>query len=176
MLNKSYATREAYSTFLSRFAWTHFATFTAPPTAEDRLTHALAQTIRRLERVAQGPVRFFWVLERGSGETPHLHVLLTGTGRLCCERIARAWHLGRSDVAEFDATRGGVYYLTKSLLDPDARWDLSRQLQASETTAAASTGTAYDEDDDFDPDPPLPSIRQPGKAPAAILGEFSATR
>lgn len=122
--------RDAYALFLRSIDWNHFATFTAATRFDDRLERALLQTIRRLERVAQGPVHVFWVREVGSLGTPHIHALLKGTERVPLARIVGAWQLGRADVRAYDPAGGAAYYLTKSLLDADARWDLSTKLQA----------------------------------------------
>lgn len=120
--------RAAYTEFLKQFEWSHFATFTAATSSDDRLLYRLPQAIRNMEKAAKGPVRAFWVRERGTCGTPHLHALLTGTEGLSCKQIDRAWRIGRADVQSFDPSRGAVYYLTKSLLEPDARWDLSSRL------------------------------------------------
>lgn len=128
--------RAAYTEFLKQFEWSHFATFTAATSSDDRLRHRLPQTIRQLERVAQGPVRACWVRERGTCGTPHLHVLLTGTECLSCKQIDRAWRIGRADVQIYDPARGAVFYLTKSLLDADALWDLSSRLPRRVTNRA----------------------------------------
>jgi hypothetical protein len=145
--------RAAYTEFLKQFGWSHFATFTAATSSDDRLLHRLPQAIRQLERVAQGPVRAFWVRERGACGTPHLHVLLTGTAGIACERIDRAWRIGRADVEIYDPTRGAVFYLTKSLMEPDARWDLSSKLPGRVTNHAPIL-------DLDDPDPEFPLLRE----------------
>lgn len=128
--------RAAYADFLRQFEWAHFATFTAATASDDLLLYRLPQAIRNMEKAAKKPVRAFWVRERGAYGTPHLHVLLTGTEGLSSKQIDRAWRIGRADVQVYDPARGAVFYLTKSLLEPDARWDLSSRLPRRVTNRA----------------------------------------
>ena len=147
--------RKAFEMFLAGFGWSHFCTFTAPPAVEARLVPSLSQTVRRLERVAQGPVRWFWVRERGSGGTPHLHVLLSGTDKVSCQRIRKAWKLGHSDVSPYDPSKGGVFYLTKDLFSEDSLWDVAPKLGQP-----PSNGTREDTTEDGDDDPPFPGLSE----------------
>lgn len=130
--------REAFAQFLAEFSWTHFATFTAATRSDDCLLTEYRKTIRRLERVAQGPVRSFWVVERGLFGTPHLHALLTGTERVTCARIERSWRLGHSEVRVYDPELKATFYVTKTLGDEEARWDLSAKLGEFEIPKALS--------------------------------------
>jgi hypothetical protein len=45
--------REAYAAFLKEFTLSHFCTFTAPPTVDDRLRSAFSTTLRKREYRAQ---------------------------------------------------------------------------------------------------------------------------
>ena len=147
--------REAYAAFLKEFAWTHFCTFTAPPTVDDKLRESLRVTLRKLEQRAQQAVTYLWVRERGVGGTPHLHVLLGGTAHLSRASIASAWPLGYADVQPFDAERGGVYYLTKNLFEEDGLWDLSRRIERPSPPSTTMFGVDFSRDDPDDPPLPL---------------------
>lgn len=165
MIHESTKTRDEYADFLRRFEWAHFATFTATPSAPDRLHRAFRQTIRRLERRAQGPIHFFVVLELGAAGVPHLHALLTGTVHLPCEEIARSWWLGHSDVRRFDASRGGIFYLTKSIHHEDADYDLSPRLTKRQVSSGAfsSPETCVQSDEgEWDEFPLLKELREEG--------------
>lgn len=140
--------RDEYANFLRQFDWQHFATFTAPPPASERLVRSFHQTVRRLERVAQGPVRTFWVVEQGGGGVPHVHALLAGTRRLSCQEIAERWDLGHCDVQIYDPAQGAAYYLTKSLADEDTPWDLSSKLSPRPMPDADGPVVVRREDED----------------------------
>jgi hypothetical protein len=150
-------TRKVYAQFLAGFSWSHFCTFTAPPTAEARLIRSFSQTVRRLERVAQGPVRWFWVRERGSWGTPHLHVLLSGTDKVSCQRIRKEWRLGHCDVSPYDPSQGGVFYLTKDLFSEYSLWDVAPKLRGQDTRPSTTVAA----DDDL---PPFPGLSEHGSA------------
>lgn len=150
--------RAAYAEFLRQFEWAHFATFTAATASDNLLLYRLPQAIRNMEKAAKGPVRAFWVRERGACGTPHLHVLLTGTEGLSCKQIDRAWRIGRADVQVYDPARGAVFYLTKSFLEPDARWDLSSRLPRRATNRVP----ILDLDDPDLEFPPIRELREQG--------------
>lgn len=91
--------------------------------------------VRRLARMAQGPVPWFYIVERGAG-MPHLHALLGGAEDLSLEEVRRAWRLGFTDAERYDHRRGAAFYLTKELAAPGSSdaapraddYDLSRRL------------------------------------------------
>ena len=120
-------TQAIYGLHFSQFQWSHFCTFTSNTRSDDRLLAAFAQTIRRLERAAQGPIPFVRVRERGNANGhPHLHVLLAGTGHLTTEQVARKWRLGNVNVKEYDPEQGAAFYIAKSFTSDDELWDVSR--------------------------------------------------
>lgn len=145
-------TNDDYALWLTQFKWDHFCTLTAPPSCDDKLRAGFAKAVRRLERVAHRAVGWYFVRERGAAGTPHLHALLEGTAHLTCAQIVRAWKLGHADVKPFDMQQGGVSYLTKTLAEPDAIWDVSKRLtsfdaylaNANERHPASTTDLFFD--------------------------------
>lgn len=140
------ALRRAWADHLTRYQWSHFVTLTTRLTmTPDQLRREFVSGyVRRLARVAQGPVPWFYVVERGAG-MPHLHALLGGTEDLSLEEVRRAWRLGFTDAERYDAGRGAAYYLTKELVDQGLPgealraddYDVSRRLPAVVRRAAA---------------------------------------
>ncbi len=126
------AIRQAYADYFRQFAWDHFCTFTAKQTGDDDLVKGVVQTVRRLNRVAQGPVEYVWFRERGSvAGTRHVHVLLLGTRHVSAAGVENAWRKGKADAAVYEPHRGGAFYLTKSLFADDELWDCSPGLGRS---------------------------------------------
>jgi hypothetical protein len=108
--------RENWGVFLSMFRWSYFATFTAKQRITERhMRHEFAQWIRRQERVSQGPVHWFAVVEYDAiGEQPHIHALVAAPPSLSAVEAERSWHFGRAQVLPYDRQRGAAYYLPKT--------------------------------------------------------------
>ncbi len=108
--------RDDWGAFLSAFQWTHFATFTAKSRISERhLRNEFAKWIRRQERVSQGPVYWFSVVEYDAlGEQPHIHALVFAPAALTAAEAARSWYMGRSHVVPYDRRLGAAYYLPKT--------------------------------------------------------------
>jgi len=127
------ALRQAYAVHFRGFDWDHFCTFTGENPADDDLVKRFLQTVRRLTRITQGPVEYLWVRERGAvAGTRHVHALLRGTGGMTPAHVERKWYRGIAHVNVYEPTRGGVYYLTKTMTaGDDERWDCSPGLGRS---------------------------------------------
>ena len=100
--------------------------------------------IRRLTRIAQGPVSWFRVIEYGSSGNAHLHVLLSRTAHLSVDRLRAAWKLGHTHVQRYDRSRGAAFYLTKEIgaeqagsLHGEADYDVSPRESPRRAAAAA---------------------------------------
>ena len=121
----TYDARHELGKWLGRFSWDHFATFTFTyqPAQETALQH-LKRLIRRLEQRAQGPVKWFYVLEVGGAGVRHLHVLLEGTRMLTGEAVRQAWSWGRKHVSRYDPRRGATYYVTKHVGSEVIEYDI----------------------------------------------------
>lgn len=128
--------RRDWAEHLAGFEWAHFATLTTrlPATPLQLRDEFERGYVRRLARMAQGPVPWFHVIERGAAGIAHVHVLLAGTEALRLDQLRWAWKLGMTDVERYDAGRGAAYYLTKSIpsvaeVDPEpAEYDVSRRM------------------------------------------------
>ena len=81
--------------------------------------------LRRLERIAQGPLGWFTVSERGAGGRWHMHILIETSSAVSSGRVEKAWTGGRADVVEYDPSKGAVQYLTKFVDDDEAEYDIS---------------------------------------------------
>ena len=139
------ALRQAWADHLTRYEWSHFVTLTSrlSMTPDHLRREFVSGYVRRLARMAQGPVPWFYVVERSAG-MPHLHALLARTDDLSLEEIRRAWKLGFTDAERYDARRGAAYYLTKEMVDAETGaspgaddYDLSRRLPPRARRAAA---------------------------------------
>ena len=133
---ESTAIREAWARHLEQFEWTHFGTLTT------RLPHSPTELrrefergyVRRLARAAQGPVPWFYIVERGTAGLAHVHALLANTGTLRLDQLRRAWLLGHTHVVAYDAARDAAFYLTKQMVPSvganhdAAEYDISRRL------------------------------------------------
>lgn len=102
---------------MSQYHWSHFATLTTRcPTSAARLRQEFEHGyVRRLARMAQGPVPWFCVVEHGSTGAAHVHALLARTEPLAIEQLRGAWKLGFTHVEAYDWRRGAAFYLTKEL-------------------------------------------------------------
>lgn len=125
--------RQAWSEYLRGFAWDHFATLTfARTTTPEGARRAFVQVWHRVvARLAQRPVPYFFVVERGGGGMWHIHALLSGTQHVPLDGLESAWkRYGRADIQPYDPMRGAAFYLTKSLPDPASaeHYDVSKRL------------------------------------------------
>ena len=95
----------------------------------------------RLSSYAERSISFFFAVERNRSGAHHLHALVSGTQSLTAKRIAHAWRLGDSRVTVYDPTKGGAWYVSKTVGDAAAEFDLSPRMpprigvQASRPTA-----------------------------------------
>lgn len=138
--------RQAWAYYLTRYEWSHFVTLTTrlATTPEQLRREFVSGYVRRLARIAQGPVPWFYVVERSAG-MPHLHALLAGAGDLPLEEVRRAWKHGFTDAERYDSRRGAAFYLTKEMtgrgsIDASPRaddYDVSRRLPPIVRRAAA---------------------------------------
>lgn len=130
--------REEWTRHLAQYEWDHYCTLTSEPTVADRLRREFVNGfVRRLARATQGPVPWFYTLERGAAGTAHMHALIAGTHRLTLEQVQRAWRLGFAQVRRYDPARGAAYYLTKRLDTAAADYDVSSRLPRLSTRNAA---------------------------------------
>ena len=138
--------RRAWADHLTRYEWSHFVTLTTrlAMTPEQLRREFVSSFVRRLARMAQGPVPWFYVVERSAG-MPHLHALLAGADDLSLEDVRRAWKHGFTDAERYDSKRGAAYYLTKEMARPGSTdaspraddYDVSRRLPPIVRRAAA---------------------------------------
>jgi len=77
-----------------------------------------------LQQRAQQDVYYFRATERTAGNRYHVHALLAGTEHLPVDAVQDAWREGFAQARQYDRTRNGVYYVTKSLIRPNADYDL----------------------------------------------------
>lgn len=132
---------EALGRYLQTWHWHHFLTLTtAWRTSETELrTLFQAGMIRRLARVAQRPIAYFFAIERAGNADPrpHIHALIAGTDLLTVDRIRLSWRHGYGSVRRYDPRRDAALYSTKDLLlDPDS-YDFSRRPPACRVDADA---------------------------------------
>ena len=83
--------------------------------------------VRRLERIAQRRVLWFYSVERTHEAHLHIHGLLYGTSALRLLQIQSAWRLGITDVRVFQTARGGAQYVAKQCYSLQ-EYDISRRL------------------------------------------------
>ena len=105
--------RTAWGNWLGAFEWDHFSTLTfSTPASPHTAMHRLRQWTRRLDQRAGHAIDLFYVLERGPGGLLHLHALTAGTARIGTSALSASWPNGRSDVSEYDPSRGAAHYVT----------------------------------------------------------------
>lgn len=137
--------RRAWAEHLAQYEWTHFATLTTrmPSTAAHLAREFRDGYVRRITRIAQGPVSWFRVIEYGSSGSAHLHVLLSRTAHLHIDQLRGAWKLGHTHVQQYDPQRGAAYYLTKQIGaerggSPEGEADYDVSLRESPRRVAAA--------------------------------------
>jgi hypothetical protein len=109
-------TREAWGAFLHSYRWDRYLTLTCRrSTTPALLMREVRRFIRRVERAAQGPVRWFVSIESTARDHHHAHALLYGTSRVSSDQLERAWKPGFTRMPRYDATRGAAYYVRKAL-------------------------------------------------------------
>ena len=91
---------EAWEEFLGWFEWHHAITLTtrwaySRYALSKEMQHGFA---RRLAKMTQGKVGWFYSMEDRVGGYPHLHALLGGTSHLTTTQVQRAWKSGMSRV------------------------------------------------------------------------------
>jgi hypothetical protein len=124
-IRRALEVRRAWGNWLSGFLWHHFATLTFPEQPSPAAAIGHLRTSRRwLEQRAQERVCWFYALERGAAGLLHLHVLLSGTGRLPPASVAAAWPRGRADVSIYDPKRGATYYVSKAITTDVVEYDI----------------------------------------------------
>ena len=119
---------DAFESWLREFPWVHWVTLTTRQRlSPDLLKHHFIDTfVRRVARAAQGPIRFFLVIEGGAlGDHAHIHALLLGTQRVALAAITKKWSWGRAEVAVFDERLGAIHYMLKDIDGPVLDWDFS---------------------------------------------------
>jgi len=125
------ATSTDYGAWLNKYKWDHFVTLTTEHSmSEHRLLRKFQdQFVRRLDKVAQRPISWFYVVEYSANREPHLHVLLWANGKLSRRQLETAWKLGYTEVRAYDRSLGGTYYVTKTVTTshPD-NYNFSRRL------------------------------------------------
>lgn len=109
-------TRDDWGAYLSAYQWSYFATFTAKRRMTERhIRSEFEKWVRRQERVGQGPLQWFAVVEYDAiGEQPHIHALVSAQPSLSAVEAERSWHLGRAQVLRYDRQLGAAYYLPKT--------------------------------------------------------------
>jgi hypothetical protein len=112
---------------LKAYDWSQFVTLTnAKPVGNEGARRTFLGYHRRLTRVFQRPIPYFYAIEgdRGTGER-HVHALLGRLHGVPLELIRRPWSSGQTHAAVYDANRHAAFYLTKAIaIDPDS-YDLS---------------------------------------------------
>jgi len=125
------ATNADYGSWLNEYQWDYFVTLTTRhPGSERSLTKEFKDCfVRRLDKVAQRSISWFYVVEYSANREPHLHVLLWANGKLSRRQLETAWKLGYTEVRAYDRSLGGTYYVTKTVTTshPD-NYDFSRFL------------------------------------------------
>jgi hypothetical protein len=125
---------DAWGQHLHQYDWSHFVTLTPrfPDYSAERLVRGFRDGfIRRLAHVIQGPIPWFYALERSPAGVFHLHALLARAERASIAQVRAAWQLGFTDAGIYDPPRRGAWYVTKTLGLPPAgfeRWDASSRL------------------------------------------------
>ena len=145
----SLQTVQAMSKWLESSTWTFFVTFTTRYEASPKaLRRATERTWNLWKKSCDGPLKFFWVMEKHKHRGYHTHGLLDCSG--CTtensdiqtlndywESTIKAWQrsagLGRTEeamagihrnsVALFDNSQGAVTYCCKYLTKQQADWD-----------------------------------------------------
>jgi len=128
LTGKEYA--DHWGDFLMGYQWTLFATLTTKyPMTRSRLVSEFERYIRKLARVAQGPLAWQYALEYHScGAQLHLHALIYAPPCVTPAVARGHWKFGRADVERFDSAKGAAYYIGKTYLRNPDGYDISRRL------------------------------------------------
>ncbi len=124
--------RDEYKRLLTPVPWSHVATLTFKD-SRDALGAAgrFHDWRRHVERSAQQWVPWFYAIERGEEHGRlHIHALLGYPAHAREELLTESWRLGRAEIELFrpDDDAAAVGYVTKSLAELDAEYDLCRRL------------------------------------------------
>ena len=118
-----------WANYLNQLVWDHAVDLTAVErTAIDPLIRRFVNWIRKLARVAQRAIPYFYAVESHSSGAPHIHSVVAGTRDIRCEHVADLWGRDQSCVREYDPGRGAAGYFSKSVLEEGAIYDVSRRM------------------------------------------------
>jgi len=123
--NLQLAARTEWGTWLSRFQWDHFVTFTfdhQPSAASAK--RQFARWLSRLEQRTQRELSWFCVIERSPAGLVHVHALVGGTAGLSLAVLRALWR-GHSAVRRYDSRKAGAYYVTKCVGSSVDDYDLN---------------------------------------------------
>lgn len=119
--------------WLEAFPWQYFGTLTF---AKQSITlwqakHLFDDFVRRTDEA----VFYFVVFENNQfAKAVHIHFLLGGT----TERLD--WRYGLSEIAEYDKTRNGRFYVSKFIKSGRVDWDVSSNLQQARSPIMKQKG------------------------------------
>lgn len=114
MTNAGQQLRAGWVEFLLRFRWSHCLHLTTRyANTKERLEAEFRRLVRRLERVAQGPLGGFLALEKTTEGNLHAHALIAGSDALHVKRMEKAWEKGFSRIHRVRHRRAVVRYATK---------------------------------------------------------------
>ena len=99
-----------------RREWHHFVTLTTARSYSRQSLDKAFQSgfVRRVARVAQRKIGWWYVIEDSADFRPHVHALLWGTRALTAHQLRRAWPPGRCDIRAYDPSGRAAHYMVKS--------------------------------------------------------------
>lgn len=124
--------------FINQQPWSVFATFTTDRQLKDKAARRLIERLHTtIESRVQNPLTTFWVAERYRGENDfHLHALFHAERDVesMIYQVKNSWEIvsrrkgeqahNRSTIEPFNPLLGGTHYVTKSLAERDAEYDI----------------------------------------------------
>jgi len=122
--------RAEWDYFLRSVRWSHVATLTTRELVSvDHLRREFVHGfVRRVARLAQCPLAWFYVIEpHADGQRHHVHALLAHTESLKIAQLERAWKLGITRIEVYDPRRGAAGYVSKHLTGNAVHYDVSRR-------------------------------------------------
>ena len=130
MTDESDAIVRGWRDFLGRFEWAYALTLTTgSPCSKEAMAKEFGRFIRRLERVGQQGLRWFYAVETTHAGHYHLHALLGDTAQTSPARLRHFWKFGFTKILPVHEPQGAIAYAVKSLGSPEAFWDFSPRLR-----------------------------------------------
>lgn len=117
--------RKAWGDWLGTIPWDHWGTLTfAYAATEEMAAKQFRKWVRWVEQRVQGPVEWFYRVERGAGGRVHLHVLTKGTAAVGATGLIAAWQEGKSEVEGYSPRGGASRYVSKQLGEGAGYYDI----------------------------------------------------